>query len=593
MKSRAHTSSVLLLLIVSVLGIAASAHAQDPIAVEVRLDRDTIGSNEQASLSITVNGNAQDIPEPMLPSFALFKVYSQGRSSSISIVNGQVSTTVTYRYALLPTKPGTFPIQNIAVLYKGKRYKGNEVELTVLDKGAAISRSLEESAKDHDGGNKDYFVEASVNKKNPYVNEQVTLVLKFYIAVSRYTTPELSWPTTTGFWQEQLASNTAYSQKLNGRLYKVYEVKGALFPTQTGELEIGSATFTTRIANDFFFAGDQVSAHSQPITLNVRPLPQDGRPSDFTGTIGDFTITSKADRSSVEVNQPITVTVRITGTGNIKSVAEPEIKETDDFRVYRSSSKENTTKLHDRLGGTKIFEEVFIPKRSGNLAIPALAFNFFNPTTGRYETTRANAIPISVKQAEGYATSPDVPYSNGGVTIGSEAQDIRYIHENIGTIKPVGDVIIARPLYLIINGFPVAVLVGLIAFRLRREKLSSDVGYARSRAASKLARKRLAKARSLAGNNSTGEFYAEISRTVTSYVADKLNISPYGLTGDKISELLRQRGAGDDLVGETVDILRKCDYARFAPSEVTDKELHESLEEAQGVMVKMGNVKFV
>ena len=592
MNSRASKVIFLLFLAAAFLAFAVPSYAQDDISVEIKLDRDTIGTDEQASLSITVTGNVQNIPDPQLPSFALFEVRSQGRSSSVSIVNGQISSTVTYRYALLPTKPGTFPIQNIAVVYKNKRYKANELELTVLKQGIAAPKNLEQSAKNEDGGNKDYFIRAEVDKKDPYVNEQVTLTLKFYIAI-RHSTPDLTWPTTTGFWQEALGSSTAYNQRLNGRLYKVYEIKSALFPTQTGELEIGRAIFTTRVVNDFFFAGNQITTRSQPITLHVRPLPQKGRPSDFTGTIGNFNITAKADRTDVEVNQPVTVTVRITGTGNIKSVAEPVIPESDDFRVYRASSKENTTKLHDRLGGTKIFEEVFIPKRPGTLKIPALGFNFFNPTTGLYQNTSTKAISISVKQAEGYAASSDVPYTSSGVVIGSEAQDIRYINENIGRVRPIGDTIVTHPLYLLINGLPVAVLIGLVAVRLRKEKLSSDVGYARSRAASKLARKRLAKARSLAGNNSSGEFYSEISRAVTSYVADKLNISPYGLTGDKISELLRQRGASDDLVGETVDILRKCDYARFAPSSVTDKDLRDSLEEAQDVMVKMGNVKFV
>jgi hypothetical protein len=235
---------------------------------------------------------------------------------------------------------------------------------------------------------------------------------------------------------------------------------------------------------------------------------------------------------------------------------------------------------------------VFIPRRPGNLEIPALSLDFFNPRSGKYEKVSTRPIPLTVRETEGYASSDDVPYAPGGMTISSQAQDIRYIKENLGDLQKVGTLIIAKPIYLAVNGVPILALLGLIVYRVRREKLSSDIGYARSRAASRMARKRLAQARSLARVDSAGDFYAEISQAVTSYVADKLNISPYGLTSDRISELLRERGADDALVGETVEILQRSDFARFAPSSVTEDDIRQSLERAEDVMVRMEGVKF-
>jgi len=580
------------------------SHAADELTVEVALDRDTIGLDEQAILQVTVSGSGQNLPGPQLPTLPMFEVYSQGRSSNISIVNGQISSSVTYRYMLLPKKPGTFPIDQIAVVYNNKRYKGNRLELTVLNTGTVASPRLEDRAVDRSGKNKDYFLEAVVDKKNPYVNEQVTLTLKFYTAVQYYGSPELSESTTTGFWTELLGNKAPYHQKINNRTYKVIERKYALFPTQTGELTIGRATIRFTIARkdrsfrdpfnvfgDFFGSGQEVSVSSRPLTIDVRPLPQQGRPADFTGTIGNFRINAIADKTQVEVNQPVTVTIKISGSGNIKSVAEPIIPELDDFRVYRASSSENVSKLHDKLGGTKIFEEVFIPRRPGKLEIPALSFNYFDPERSKYRTLTTRPILVSVIKPEGYVASSELPYSAPDLTIGSRARDIRYIKEDIGSPTPIGRLLLLTPLYLILNGLPVVVLASMILIRRHREKLASDIGYARSRKARKAARRRLARAKSMAKVEQAGEFYAEIYIALTSYIADKFNISRHGLTMERITELLQAKGADETLIEDVADLVQKCDFARFAPASMTQEDIDQSLAMAEQTMTRIEGLK--
>jgi len=345
-----------------------------------------------------------------MPTLPKFEVYSQGRSSNISISNGKVSATVTYRYLLLPKESGVFPIKGIWVVHNNSRSIGNEVELTVLNQGTSAPRSLEDQAVNTQGKSRDYFLEAHVDKKNPYVNEQVTLTLKFYIAVKYYGSPSLNEPTLTGFWNEVLGNKAPYLQKIGGRTYKVIERKYALFPTRTGALTIGGAAINTTVVTNsrkrldpfssFFDTGlgrgKQVTVRSNPIEIKVKKLPSQGRPSNFTGTIGKFTISSTVDKKEVEVNQPVSLTIKISGVGNIKSIAEPIIPEMDEFRIYRESSNESISKVNDQLGGTKTFEEVFIPRRPGNMEIPALEFNFFNPVTEKYQLIRTRARKLKV-----------------------------------------------------------------------------------------------------------------------------------------------------------------------------------------------------
>jgi hypothetical protein len=462
---------------------------------------------------------------------------------------------------------------------------------------------LEQRAKDSQGSTKDYFLEAHVDNKRPFVNEQVTLTLKFYIAVQYYRSPELTEPTTTGFWTEVLGNKAPYHQRIDGRTYRVIERSYALFPTQTGALTIGRATISATVASrrrrrdpfDIFGmlgGGETVTVRSQPIRLNVKPLPDQGRPADYTGTIGRFTIRAEASKTEVEVNQPVSVKINIRGTGNIKSVAEPIIPDLPDFRVYKASSNESISKVNDRIGGTKTFEEVFIPNRTGTLEIPSLSFNFFNPEKKRYQTVRTKPIRLEVRKGEGYATTPDLPYSGPNVTIGAESRDIRFIKDQLGSPRSAGELLVTSPLYLVVNALPVLLLVSTIAIRRRREKLSADVGYARSRTASKKARKRLAHASKLADTATAIEFYTECSQAVISYVADKMNTSAHGLTSDMIADLLTEHGAQPQLVQDTVRFLNRCGFARYAPSSVSQTDIAMALEDAESLMVRIEGVRF-
>jgi hypothetical protein len=578
--------------------------AQDDLQVQVALNPDTVGLDEQATLEVTVSGSSQNVPDVEIPSLPSFEVYSQGRSSSVSIVNGQVSASVAYRYLLLPQKPGSYPIQGISVTVNGKKVVGNSVLLVVQNKRQATSPKLEDRAADGQGGNKDYFLEAVIDKKNPYVSEQVTLTLKFYIAVQYYSSPQLDEPSTTGFWTEIVGNSAPYFQRINNRNYRVIERKYALFPTQTGELTIGKATITTTVASrnqrrdpfdmfgDLFPQGQQIAVRSNPISLKVKPLPTEGKPSDFTGTVGKFEISASADKTEVELNQPVTVTVKISGVGNIKSVGEPVIAESNDFRVYRAASNENVAKTDEKIGGTKIYEEVFVPKRPGMLEIPALSFNYFDPNKNVYQTLQTRPISLNVVKPEGYAGTPDIPYSGPSVTVGNQSLDIRFIKQDPGDLKKAGEVILFSPLYLLVNGIPVLLLCGMVIMRKRREMLSSNVGLARSRGASAQARKRLSKAKSLARPDSVREFYGELSMACTTYIADKLNISPNGLTSETIASLLSERKATPDLINDTLSLLKQCDFARFAPASLTQTDMDQALTKAESIMVQMEGVRF-
>jgi hypothetical protein len=581
------------------LASVTAVSAQNDIDISVSLDRETIGPDEQAVLQVEISGPVQDLPAPTMPTLEKFEVYSQGRSSNISIVNGQMSSSVTYRYILIPQAPGAYPISGISLQYNGKTYSGNAVTLTVTSQGTSPANRLQQQATTPGGQGRDYFLEASVDESNPYVGQQITLTLRFCVAVQFYGSPSLEEPSTTGFWTEVLGNKAPYFQKISNRTYRVIERTYALFPSQAGPLTIGRATITTTVAvksrardpfdmfGDFFGQGQQVQVRSEPLRVIAKPLPEQGKPANFSGSVGKYSITVRANKLEVEAGQPVTVSIKIEGTGNIKSVAEPSIPDLPDFRVYKASSNEQISKAGQGISGAKIIEEVFIPKRPGELEIPSLSLDFFDPKKGAYQAVKTAPIKLTVSKSEGYAASPDLPAMPSGVTIGSQAQDIRFIKEDSGNLRPKGTLIITDPLYVGVNALPIVLLAGAVMARRRRDKMATNVGWARHRSAGKQARKRLGRARSMATIDKANQFYAELSLVFNSYIADKLNKSPYGLTTDSIAEILRNRSVDPDLTLQMISFLRQCDFARFAPGTVTSDGLATSLKTAEDLMTRM------
>jgi len=250
------------------------------------------------------------------------------------------------------------------------------------------------------------------------------------------------------------------------------------------------------------------------------------------------------------------------------------------------------SKLDDKIGGTKVFEEVFIPKRPGKLTIPAVTFNYFDPKAEKYRVISTKTIAIQVHKPEGYADGSGIPYAAPNITIGSGTSDIRYIKEDLGDLKPIGQLILFNPVYLAVNSLPVLILAGAVAVRRRRKRLAADVGYARSHSALRLARKRLAKAKSIASEGTSIEFYSELSRALMSYVADRLNVSPHGLTTDLLAEFLSERSSDEKLIDDTVKFLQECDFARFAPGASSQEKIDRALHDAEEIIVMIEGINF-
>jgi len=581
------------------------------VQVRADVDRTQIHENERVVFTIEITGNASSIPEIVLPNLPGFESYSSGTTQNYSIVNGRTSVSKSYSFSLLPTRAGKLSIPRLTIEIDGKEYNTKRIDITVKQ---GTSRSNLRNSNTRQGRSRsnqsptrqldadDLFIATSVSKDTVYVNEQVTLSFKFYQAegVDVMQNPDYQPPRKTGFWVEDLPPRKTGYKVLKNRRYHVTEIFTGLFPTNSGEQTIGEAKLTLMVReprrndpfsvfdNNFFGLsgrGRTASLKSDPISIVTLPLPKEGQPEDFGGAVGKYTIKTWVDNKKVEVNEPITLQLRISGTGNIKSIASPEIPELSDFRTYQSGDSENTTKTNYRIAGSKTFEHVFIPKRAGTYLLPAVSFSFFNPEMKQYQTVSSESIQLEITPAkERYVSQMQNLEANN---INLVAKDIRYLKPEIGNLNgQVSHLLALKPFFWSIYLIPILGYLIVVGQKRRQEKLRTDVTFRRLKQAKKMAEKRLAKAKKHLEAGDPNLFYSETSSSMIEYFGDRFNLPAFGLTAEKIKDYAIGE-LDNSLTAKLLGLLEKCDFGRFASGGTEQTQMDQLWRDAKNLIIEL------
>lgn len=596
---------------------AASISYADDIAISADIDRRQIALDEQLTLSVTVTGSISNIPQPQIPDLGGFTAYSSGRSQNISIINGQITSSVSFTYILVPNDVGDYTLGPFTIDYKGKTYSAGPIDVKVTPKSAGktpppsyISPQAEEEPYESQTREeaKELFIETYVDKLTAYVNEQITLTFAFYQAVNLFENPVYSPPSATGFWTEDMPPQKKFYKIINGKKYLVTEIKTALFATSPGEFIIGPARleasvedlerFSSRSPFDIFdrdpFSmfrrGKPIVLTTDSIRVDILPLPEDRRPLNFKGDVGRFDISANVDKDKVEENQPITLKIKIKGEGNIKTISSPNITEEVNMKFYDSGSSENISKSDYVVQGEKIFEKVIIPKEVGSFTMGPIEYSYFDPAIKKYIEKKIVPITINVTESQEEEPSIGMSITIPGLTkeeVTLLKKDISYIKLYPVNLKPSGLFLYKNKVFLLINILPFFLLIFLYAFERHRDRLRSDIRYARSRRAKRLASKRLKRAKRIMLKENVKEFYAEIYKAAIEYIADKLNIPHPSITKDILEKRLEEKGIFKETIGKLKDLFDICDMARFASGRFTKEDMHKTLEEAADIITEL------
>jgi len=570
----------------------------EELSAVARIDATRITIDDQLMLTVSLSGDhANKAGDPDLSTIEGFKIVGSSQSSNISIVNGDVSRIKEFTYTLLPDRVGTHKIGPIAVAIGRKRHKTNAVVVEVIEssvpRGAARKIPRSPKTAENKAGQEEesaaqptIFLRAEADRERAFVGEQVTI--DFVLYTNRSDISNLSrseMPSFDGFWAEEIysAKRLQFTDRtIDGQSYRSALLQRvALFPILSGEAVVDSMVLTCQVpvrgrrsrrspfgglfeGMDPFGRGKEILLRSRPVAIRVDALPEAGRPAGFTGSVGEYTIDASIDVGEVRVGDPLTLTLRIAGTGNPEAIREPGLILPETFEQYDPKITESSSTASRLMRGAKRFEYILIPREEGESTIPAIAFSYFNPATKAYASVSTPAFPVRItpgRAGEG-AQEPMLTRENI-LLIG---KDIRYIKPDRPKLPAQG-----RPLYSwwpfwLIQALPLVLIVGSALNKRHRERLATDIGYARLRRAGKEAIRRLQASGKACQAGKTADFHAGVANALTGYLADRVNVSAAGMTREGIEAALEALGARNEDRKAFVEILRECDFARFSPS---------------------------
>ena len=544
---------------------ASAGRAAEGAGITTRVDRDQVTLEDQIQLTITVTGSQRATPD--LPDLDAFDVYSRGQATEMRFINGVASASIRFNYILVPKSTGRFVVGPASVTIDGQTYESRPFTLSVLDAAAQPRES------------RDYFISASASTEQPYVGQQVVYTWRFYRRV-RVNDARLEPQEFDGFLVEDLGEVREYQTTVNGVQYLVSEIKKALFPQRTGSLTVPVSQLNLQVVTrqprrrrslfDDVFGGGTVETkivRSAPIPLEVRPLP--APPAGHSGLVGQFDIEAKLSQSAVRVGESASLDLSISGTGNVQMIAEPELPELPQFKVYDDKPRSSIDRGGAAISGSKSYRKALVPLVEGDHSIPSLTLVYFDPEAGSYQTATTEALQLGVTAAENQEElrlTEFVAPTTGKVAVRILADDILPLHKGMEALErsPLG----SRPLTGGLLAPPVIFLaLGLVIARRRR--FASDHGLRRRLAARKAFARGLAEAVSDADGER--ELSRELSRVFRTYVGDKLTLAGGALTPAEADAALESAGATDDSTAASRDLLERLEAAQYGATRL-DRE---------------------
>lgn len=566
----ARLAAPLFMLLATGGGLPPRAVAGEPV-LRAQVDRARVAEGATIVLTVTLEGFSRRVKGPEVSRLEGFELYDAGRSTNISWVNGRFSSSTTHTYQLVARRAGTYTLPPVTVQDKGRTYHTEPIELHVSAKAAAAPSPgrapviPEASEAAGEGG---LFARIEVDKQEAFLDQQITLHFRLYQRADIRLTEISSFapPTTEGFWREDLGQQQDYNVRSGGDLYKVREVSWALFPTKVGELEIGAGRVICHVPGSsrrrrgaFNFFGEslfdmrRVPLTTEPIRIRVKPLPEEGRPASFTGTIGDYEVEAGFDSPEARQGEPFTLTVAVRGTGHVQTIGAPRWPEWEGLRVYDSGEAVSVEKRKDRVVGEKTFTQVLIPTRTGRISLDPVRFTFFHPGKEQYVTVATGPLAIEVLPA-----AAGLVESGGGEVL-ALGEDVLYIQTALaGGLRLEGAEGFSWP--WLIHLVPAGLIAGAAWMRRRRLALERSPALARRGRALRRARERLAR---LEAGAAPARVATDLAEALEVYLGDWLTLEVRGMRRSELSDTLDDAGVSGEMTRQALSVLEWADDVRF------------------------------
>ena len=555
--------------------MSLSTYAQTPELV-ASVSKNKLGLNQRVKIQFTINKQGAD--NFQAPNFKNFQIVS-GPSQSISQswVNGNASFSQSYNYIIKPLKKGEFLIPSASIKLNNKILTSKAVKVIVLDPV--------EIPKDPNDPNyiaqQNVHLVAEISKSSPYVGEGVYVEYRLYVS-QNISVRDFSYtdsPQYNGFWNQDIKIRglTTQNGTYNGEQYRyVVLQKALLIPTRSGKLTIDPIEMDIVIGvptgrGDFF--GNPIvknitkSFASAKKFIRSKELPIEGKPESFNGAVGDFNFIVSSSKNILKSNETATVSLKVTGNGNLKLFELPEIKTPSELEVFSPEQKEKINVTSRGIRGSVTKNYTVVPQFKGKYKVPSTEFSYFDLKEKKYVRLTSEDIFVDVLEGKELVTDSDLA-SNSKKDIVATGANFRYIQTSSAfSLANESDFYTSKFYYLILI-LPMLFIPFGIVIAKRNEARSNDVLGNKLRKADRLAKKYLSEAKKQLGTKEA--FYLALEKALHNYLKAKLRIETSDISKEKITELLKRKSINESTIRSFIEVFNSCDMARYSPVSVVE-----------------------
>ncbi len=604
--------------IFALLIFAANTYAQD-IQFSAQA-KPVVATGETFTLIYSLNAQGSNFRGPNIQGIDMLSGPNTSTSSSIRMVNGSTSMSIayTFTYLLQATREGTFNIPAATVTANGKQVISNTLSIKVVkNPNASAAQNQGNVNLNHGSGSavgavtgtsNDVYVKAFASNTSPLQGEGIVITYKIFtkVPIAQINISKLS--SFSGFWSQNLMKENdklqQTTQVIDGEQYVVADIrKIALFPLKSGKLVVDPLElacvaqvrrqtktrtgdpFFDDFFNDSFFnsgvANVEKTLKSNPVIITVRSLPEEGKPADFSGAVGSFTLHSEVDKTRLKTNEAVTLKCTISGKGNIQLIDKLNLTFPPDFETYDPKVTSDIQTTAAGISGNQVFEYLMIPRKPGKFTIKPFTFSYFDLEKKRYVTLTSPDFSLEVEKGTGEAGAV-MSYSGANKEeikyIGS---DIRHIKDNDIHLNPADSRFFASIGFWLLLVIPLMLFLLFLALWRKLAARRSDTVLMKNLRATKIARKRLHTAEEFLKTGKQDDFYIAISQSLWGYLSDKFSIPMAELSVESVHEALILKNVNEAIISQFIDTLNNTEFARFAPGEKTmnmERIYNEALE---------------
>ena len=539
------------------------------VQFEAKVSKNSLGVNERLRVDFIMNVDGDNFEQPSFEGFRM--VAGPSQQISQSWINGRSSFQKIYSYILQPERKGALLIKQAAIEYNGQVYKTSPIKVTVTN---AVAQERDPNDRPPGSGNELLNLVAEISKTNPYLNEPITVVYKLYfnnIGVTGFK--ELAKPKYNDFWNQnidikQLAVEEGSYQ--GERCYYVVLKKTILYPQKSGKLtieplslDIGVQLPTNR--RDMFgqmqIIEDNKVVSAGAKTINVRPLPETGKPEGFTGAVGKLNFTVTPSKTTLKNGEGLDLIVSAQGSGNLKLFTLPKPVVPNALEMYDPVHDESVTTSLSGMSGRITDKYTIVPQYRGKYTIKPMQFSYFDLSSGTYKTITSKEITVDVLDG------PTPAEANTGAAAKNATANVDHfsnIKSKTALLPIAKKEFYGSNLYLALLYAPFLIIPLIILAKKRKEASDADVTGNRIRMNNKLAKKYLSQAKKHLNNKEP--FYIALEKAMHNFLKAKLHIETSEMSKDNIRELLLSRNANAETVQNFIDLTENCEFARYAPA---------------------------